>query len=198
MRLATLPSGPGSGHRKHTCTTTPVTSSRPWPSLARRNSRAGRTTCVGVPLAAALEARALGVLGAARDARAALDRAEVAVSNLEPEALVPSAFGYNEAQLRFHEGNTLTHLRDTRAAWTAQDQALALYPERDYLDRSLVELDRATCLAHDGDVACALGPPPRPSSVSQMTSEAVSSCRVHARSWMACQGSTRPSRRPAS
>jgi tetratricopeptide (TPR) repeat protein len=110
-----------------------------------------------VPLAAALEARALGVLGAARDARGALDRAEAAVSRLEPDALVPSAFGYNEAQLRFHEGNTLTHLRDTRAAWAAQDQALQLYPERDHLDRSLVELDRATCLAHDGDAASALG-----------------------------------------
>jgi len=39
-----------------------------------------------------------------------------------------SAFGYNQAQLRFHEGNAYTHLHDTRAAWEAQERALELCP----------------------------------------------------------------------
>ena len=70
---------------------------------------------------------------------------------------MPSAFGYNEAQLRFHEGNALTHLHDTEAAWRAQQRALQLYPPSDYLDRTLLQLDRASCLAFDGDVTTAMG-----------------------------------------
>jgi hypothetical protein len=117
---------------------------------------AGATRCVGVPLAAALEARAFAILGHHHDARAALDTAETAVSRLAPDETVPSAFSYNEAQLRFHEGNAMTHLRDTRAAWAAQDCALALYPTTDFFDRTLIELDRADCLAHDGDPTTAM------------------------------------------
>jgi hypothetical protein len=41
----------------------------------------------------------------------------------------------------------------TRAA---QDQALTLYPAGDYMDRTLIQLDRAGCLAYDGDVATAM------------------------------------------
>src|SRR5262249_25831180 len=59
-------------------------------------------------------------------------------------------------QLRFHEGNALTHLHDTRGAWAAQNRALELYPASDYLDRTLLQLDRASCLAYDGDVTGAM------------------------------------------
>jgi hypothetical protein len=117
---------------------------------------AGRTACVGVPLAAALEGRALAVLGREHEARDAIRRAEVAVGSLDAESLAPSAFGYNEAQLRFHEGNALTHVHDISGAMTAQDRALELYPVSDYLDRTLVQLDQATCLAHDGDASSAM------------------------------------------
>jgi len=117
---------------------------------------AGSAVCVGVPLAAALQARALAALGRDQEARFALVRAEAAVGTLDVDALLPSAFGYNEAQLRFHEGNTLTHLHDTQGAWVAQDRALELYPPSDYLDRTLLQLDRASCLAYDGDVAFAM------------------------------------------
>ena len=117
---------------------------------------AGRTICAGLPLAAALEARAHAALGHEPEARVALDRAGTAVDQLDPDVLVPSAFGYNEAQLRFHEGNALTHLHDTTAARVAADRALALYPPSDYLDRTLVQLDQATCLTYDGDVPTGL------------------------------------------
>lgn len=108
---------------------------------------------VGFALAAALEARALASRGPERaaDAVEALRRAEAMLSKLDDSDITPSAFGYSEAQLRFHEGNTYTHLRDTRAAWKAQQRALNLIPENDYTDSVLTNLDRAVCLAHDGD-----------------------------------------------
>src|SRR5207248_1179981 len=80
-------------------------------------------------------------------------RAENIVSRLTAEQLVPSAFGYNEAQLKFHESNALTHLRDTRRAWEAQERALALSAPYDYTDRALTHMDRATCLLHEGDLS---------------------------------------------
>jgi hypothetical protein len=112
--------------------------------------------CVGVPLAAALEARAHAVCGRQRDTEEALGRAEAALDRLDAEATAPSAFSYNEAQLRFHEGNAYTHLRAPRPAVLAQQRALELYPQDDYLDRTLVRLDRAGCLAWDGDAAGAM------------------------------------------
>ncbi|KJE20110.1 Helix-turn-helix protein [Frankia torreyi] len=113
---------------------------------------ARRTPCVGAVLAAALEARAHAALGRSADANAAMTRAEVILAALGPDDVTPSAFGYNEAQLRFHQGNALTHLHDTRLAIEAGDLALDLYPTGDYLDRTLIHLDRADCLIHDGHI----------------------------------------------
>jgi Domain of unknown function (DUF4062) len=110
---------------------------------------AGASPCVGAALAAALEARAHAALGGLADTRAALERAERIVSRLPAEHREASAFGYNEAQLRFHESSALTHLRDTRGAWEAQERALALSAPYDYTDRTLTQLDRATCLVHE-------------------------------------------------
>jgi tetratricopeptide (TPR) repeat protein len=112
--------------------------------------------CVGVALAAALEARAQAALGHADETRRALGRAWEALAHLDAGSITRSAFGYDEAQLRFHEGNAFTHLYDTDAAWQAQQRALELYPHSDYMDRTLIWLDRASCLAHDGDVSTAM------------------------------------------
>lgn len=123
---------------------------------------AGRGPSVGVALAAALQARASAVLGDVAAMLACVDVAEDALAGFDAEASTASAFGYNEAQLRFHEGNAYTHLRDTARAWPAQQRALELYDAGDYLDRTLVHLDRVDCLARDGDtpaaVAYAAGP----------------------------------------
>nr|MDT0667184.1 XRE family transcriptional regulator [Micromonospora sp. DSM 115978] len=108
---------------------------------------------VGAVLAAALEARACAVLGQQAATNAALHRAETILAGLPVEDVIASAFGYNEAQLRFHEGNAVTHLHDRRRVWEATDRALALYPATDYMDRTLVQLDRADCLIHNGEVA---------------------------------------------
>lgn len=107
----------------------------------------------GTALAAALEARANAILGRVRDTRAALNRAEADLELLDDRSVGTSAFGYNEAQLMFHEGNAYTHLGDTKAAWRAQERALALCPAGDYMDRAMIRLDRAVCLAHSGDTS---------------------------------------------
>ncbi len=117
----------------------------------------GQISSVGFVLAAALEARAQAALGQTDEARAALHRAETCLSRMDADGIGTSAFHYNEAQLRFHEGNTLTHLHDTDAAWQVQQRALSLCPASDYMDRAMTRLDRAHCLAYDGDVTAAVG-----------------------------------------
>lgn len=113
------------------------------------------TPTVGAVLAAALEARAQAALGRPAETQAALRQAEALVSLLGMERAEPSAFTYNEAQLRFHESNALTHLGDTKSAWQAQDRALDLVAPSDFMDRAFTELDRAMCLAVDDDAASA-------------------------------------------
>jgi len=116
----------------------------------------GQISSVGVVLAAALESRAQAALGRDDETHAALQRAESCLSRLDADAVGTSAFNYNEAQLRFHEGNALTHLHDTNAAWEARELALSLCPASDYMDRTMTQLDRAHCLAYDGDVTAAV------------------------------------------
>jgi tetratricopeptide (TPR) repeat protein len=114
------------------------------------------TPCVGTALAAALEGRAYAVMGRGQETRSALGRAEASLSDLEGEALAPSAFGYNEGQLRFHEGNAYTHLGDVRLALKAQDRALELCAPDDYTDWAMTQLDRTSCLAKSDDTTSAL------------------------------------------
>ena len=111
---------------------------------------AGSTPCAGVPLAAALQARAEARLGNPREAQRSLDRAESSLENLPAETKTASAFGYNKAQLHFHAGNAYTHMKIISAALPAQEEALRLYPASDFLDRTLVQFDQAICLALQG------------------------------------------------
>jgi tetratricopeptide (TPR) repeat protein len=111
---------------------------------------------VGAALAAALEARAHAAMGERLETSAALGRAEDITARLDGDALIPSAFGYNEAQLRFHAGSAHTHLRDTRAALRAQDRALELCMPGDYTDWAMTRLDRAACLVFSGEITEAL------------------------------------------
>jgi transcriptional regulator with XRE-family HTH domain len=112
--------------------------------------------CVGAGLAAALEARAHAAMGNREGTRAALARAEEITAQLDGDDLVPSAFGYNEAQLRFHAGSALTHLQDVKAAVAEQERALELCMPGDYTDWAMTRLDRAACLLHSDETADAL------------------------------------------
>jgi tetratricopeptide (TPR) repeat protein len=123
--------------------------------VARRAQQASRQPTVGAALAAPLEARAHGLLGQSHEAHRALDRAEVIFANLRGDDIGESAFAYNEAQLRFHQGNVLTHLGATQQAREAQARALALYARDEHLDRALIKLDVAVCTLKEGDAAMA-------------------------------------------
>jgi len=82
---------------------------------------------------------------------APLDRAEMGLAMLDSSSVKTSAFGYTGSRFRFHEENAYTRLGLIRPAWQAQDKALGMCPADDYTDWALIRLDRAVCLAHDGD-----------------------------------------------
>lgn len=131
--------------------------------LARKSQGlAGATPCAASAMAPALEARArarlarLGRRDTARDTQQALQRAESALFRLPADEQGDTAFGYTERQLRFHQGNALTHLGTSAGALEAQDEALRLYPESVTLDRTLIGFDRASCHLQDGEVEHAL------------------------------------------
>jgi tetratricopeptide (TPR) repeat protein len=112
--------------------------------------------CVGAGLAAALKARAHAAMGNREGTLAALARAEEITAQLDGDDLVPSAFGYNEAQLRFHAGSALTHLQDVKAAVAEQERALELCMPGDDTDWAMTRLDRAACLLHSDETTDAL------------------------------------------
>jgi tetratricopeptide (TPR) repeat protein len=102
--------------------------------VARHAYEVVRVPCTGAALASALEARAYAVTGRGTETRGALARAEDVLSQLDGDSLIPSAFGYNEASFRFHEGNAYTHLDDFKSAIRAQDRALELCAPDNYAD----------------------------------------------------------------
>jgi len=124
--------------------------------VARHAYEVVHVPCTGAALSSALEARAYAVTGRAAETRDALARAEAVLSQLDGDSLVPSAFGYNEASFRFHEGNAYTHLRDVKSAMRAQDRALELCAPDNYADWAMTRLDRAQCLIYAGDITSGL------------------------------------------
>lgn len=120
--------------------------------VARHGYEVVSVPCSGAALAAALEARAQATLGRDKEARDALKRAEDVLSHLEGDVLIPSAFGYNEASFRFHQGNAYTHLRDVKSAFKAQDRALELCGPDNYADWAMTRLDRAQCLIYANEI----------------------------------------------
>jgi tetratricopeptide (TPR) repeat protein len=125
-------------------------------ACARQAQETARVPCVGAVLAAALEMRAHAAMGDAPAVRAALAAAERIHGRLAPGELAASAFGYAESQLRFHAGDALTRLGDTATARPVLDRALELCAPQDYTDWAMIRLNRAACLAANGDTDAAL------------------------------------------
>ncbi|MGH3322357.1 MAG: XRE family transcriptional regulator [Streptosporangiaceae bacterium] len=130
--------------------------------LARRaQGLAGTTPCAASAMAPALEARALSRLArlghtdAAGEAERAIQRADVAFTRLPEGEQHDTAFGYTSRQLRFHQGNALTHLASNKAR-DVQAEALSLYSSSEALDRTLIRFDEATCYLQDREVEEAL------------------------------------------
>src|SRR6266851_549119 len=115
---------------------------------------AGRGACVAGVMAPVMEARALAKLasgenssvrGALERAKAALDRAHLALGGLAGEVRGDTAFGYTERQLLFHQGDALVSLGDHKGAEKAFGRSLQMYSRCEILDRSLITLGRARC-----------------------------------------------------
>lgn len=98
-----------------------------------------------------VEARALARLGRGDEALPLLKQAEDTFDLLTYEERNDPALGYTERQLLFTVGNAWTHVGRTEDAWRAQRLALDLYPPDQYLDPTLLRLDRAMCLARSGE-----------------------------------------------
>lgn len=125
----------------------------PWGSVElvhRAEQLARNSSCIAAAWAPAVRARALAQIGDAEAARTALHKAEAAYTHLEARPHEQYAYGYTAAQLHFYRSNTLTILGD-KAAYEAQDAALAHYSSREYLDPSLIHIDHMLCLARDGE-----------------------------------------------
>ncbi|AWK09586.1 hypothetical protein DDQ41_12385 [Streptomyces spongiicola] len=98
-----------------------------------------------------VEARALARLGRGDEALPLLRQAEDAFGRLTVEDRDDPSFGHTERQFLWHLGNAWTHLGRSEDAWQVQRRALDLYPPTEYLDPTLIRLDRAVCLARDGE-----------------------------------------------
>jgi hypothetical protein len=102
-------------------------------------------------MAWAILARAAGQTGDAVLALRALRRCEDTTSGSDPTGA--SAYTFTTGQMHFYASHALTSIGDTNAARAAQDAALAAFDPDEWLDPTLVRLDRALCLIHEGDVA---------------------------------------------
>ncbi|MEU9741082.1 hypothetical protein AB0E12_18075 [Micromonospora chersina] len=101
-------------------------------------------------LAAAGRARALARLGAADQARAAIEQAHRMFDEAGDDDS-DAAFRFPAKRLLFYLSGARTWLGDTKVAYRTQDEALSLYGHRPRvpIDPALIALDRALCLVRD-------------------------------------------------
>jgi transcriptional regulator with XRE-family HTH domain/tetratricopeptide (TPR) repeat protein len=101
------------------------------------------------------KAQVLGMAGRAHEAETALQQLRETFSGLASSVTRDgeSFLGWPETRLRYTESFAYSHLGNFRAASTAQDQALRLFPSAVLRDPLKVELQRALCLARSGDSA---------------------------------------------
>lgn len=101
-------------------------------------------------LAAAGRARALARIGAAEQARSAIDQARRLFDQAGDED-TDVAFRFPAKRLLFYLSGAYTWLGDTGEAYQVQDEALRLYGAAPAvpIDAALIALDRSMCLARD-------------------------------------------------
>ncbi|GIH94069.1 hypothetical protein Psi01_46990 [Planobispora siamensis] len=132
-------------------------------NLAKKSrDMAGQTPCAAQAMAPVVEARALAMLSGAGkkdvvdQAKRALSRARAAFSQMPAVDQDDAAFGYTERQLYFHQGDALVRLGQAMEADLILEQALTKYGPSDWLDPTLIKLDRAKCKVIEGDLQEAL------------------------------------------
>ena len=107
----------------------------------------------GVASGHAIRARALALLGRHDEARSALGDLEDVFARLPASTAADrrSQWGWSEQRLRFAQSHVYSLAGRLDDAAAAQDAALALYPEPQYLDPAEVQLHRAMCMIVAGD-----------------------------------------------
>jgi tetratricopeptide (TPR) repeat protein len=103
-------------------------------------------------LAPILASLAYAQLGDQQSARSALKTARESFEALDSRHQADSVFGFSERRLNFYESRVLSQLGDISSAIDAQEQALTLYPREVVGDRTLIELDMASCIIRDKNV----------------------------------------------
>jgi tetratricopeptide (TPR) repeat protein len=119
----------------------------------------GRAAASATALAAAAEARALARDGDRPGSESAMREAQRLFAGIPDSDRTDIALNFSERRLYLYLSGALTFLGERRRAAEAQQQALQLYPEDAAgIDRALIRLDQATCMAQDHAVedACQL------------------------------------------
>ncbi|WP_234432155.1 hypothetical protein [Streptomyces sp. NRRL S-378] len=86
---------------------------------------------------------------------ATVDDVRTLAEQLDGPEVADTWFGYPAQKHAVHLSQAYTLLGDTRAAYRAQDEALALTTSPSVMTRALIAMDTAACLRVDGDPGAA-------------------------------------------
>lgn len=118
----------------------------------------GNTPCHGYAALLAIRAQLSAQKGDKETAVKTLRTAEK-ITEVMPTSIANDAVSlHGWPALRFHHtaSHVYSYLGMTREAYRVQDEALAAYPTELRVERIKVELHRALCLVHDGDIQGAM------------------------------------------
>jgi transcriptional regulator with XRE-family HTH domain len=118
----------------------------------RARTLSGDTPSAATALACAVAARAYAANGNRDEALAAVTEAERIMERLAPEQAANTWFGYPEQKHHVHLSQALTLLGETQRAYAEQDRALELSRSPSVMTRALIAIDRASCLASEGEL----------------------------------------------
>ncbi|MFF3404412.1 hypothetical protein ACFYW6_39125 [Streptomyces sp. NPDC002659] len=114
---------------------------------------AGDKPSAAAALAAAVASRAYASGGRTDQALGAVTAVEELVEQLSPQQRADTWFGYPTQKHHVHMSQALTLLGQTSRTYETQTRALELSRAPSLMTRALIAIDRASCLAHDGDRA---------------------------------------------
>ncbi|MFC3988117.1 hypothetical protein [Actinoplanes siamensis] len=119
---------------------------------ARQAAGRADTAAAAAALAASVAARAHAIAGATKDANNALQHADRIAGKLSVAESADTWLGYGLQKHFVHRSQALTHLKASTLAAKSQEAGLALSSETG-MTRTLLLLDGAMCVRHDGDPA---------------------------------------------
>ncbi|MEV6781209.1 helix-turn-helix transcriptional regulator [Streptomyces sp. NPDC051098] len=112
---------------------------------------AGNRPTAAATLAAAVAARAYALADQPEQARQAVRAAGSFMEQLDAGARADTWLTHGEQKHHVHLSHAFTALGDTRRARESQQRALELSAPTSTMTRSLLTIDAAACLHHDGD-----------------------------------------------